>query len=66
MQLAAMVRGIVANGQHPAARDRAGLPKHFQEFPEALAIEFSALATKQELAISQSYRGEVSDALARG
>src|SRR5262249_15480278 len=65
-QFGAMILGVVANSQHAATGDRAGLSKHLEEFPEALAIESSALATKQELTVSQSYSREVSDALARG
>src|SRR5215472_8562384 len=65
MQFGAVVLRVVANGQHAAAGDRAGLSKKFEEFPEALPIESSGLAAKYERAISQSNCGEVSNAFAR-
>src|SRR5262245_1247263 len=66
MQFRAMILGIVADGHHAAAGDRAGRSERLEEFPEALTIESSALATKQELAVSQAHSSEVSDALACG
>ena len=66
MEFGAMVLGVVTDGHHAAAGDRAGRSKHLEEFPEALAVESSALATKQELAVSQAHSSEVSDALACG
>src|SRR5262249_38668613 len=66
MQFRAMILGIVADGHHAAAGDRACRSEYLEEFPEALTIESSALATKQELAVSQAHGSEVSDALACG
>src|SRR5215472_5719800 len=51
-KLAPFFTAIDTNGKHAATADRAGLFKDFEKFPEALAVEPSGFAPKQEQAVA--------------
>ena len=60
VQARTMVLGMIADHDDAAAMDRAGLPQEAQKLPKAFTVESAGFAAIEELAVSESYRAEVS------
>jgi len=66
MHFRMMIPGIVRDDHDAFAPLPAPLLKEFHEVPEALPVKSIGLARRDELAVAQTHRPKVSDALASG